>query len=752
MALFRERVNLADCARQLPLAPYTPHLVLENLLPGVDNVRHDVFLSSKLTQHARSHLARLIAKAGNVEDMVVEASVSTASDRPPSVMRPQAAPSRPADAPQDLKTFIAELQTAALNRAKAEGNVSIDLLCRLAVIKFFRLELAAQYANVLERCRAKLKSYESLRHGHQAKAMEYRERVGGFQMAKKPVLRKLGQDLLALLTDVEKRTLARMRRSLFGDAPEPSYVLLLDRLLFTEDGRDDFLNAQYYVMLGNFDRDLDRYGAMLELARNFLRSLGYGSEGGDTTALDSLLSNPENAQELVAGGTPDESTATGKLQKGVLSAWVEALERAGVMEYVIAAYEVVPLLPEYSPPINPQQLKNALISRAERKRVEALLDEHERLSFDNFNNAVRRVGQCRGSERAKVAARFLLDLMRYYRDLRRLETLNSALDTVNLITNDKVRELSAINRTLYEFLLPEEQKPVEERVVHHVIVKADVRDSTLLIRTLYDQGLNPASYFSLNFYDPINKLLSKYGAQKLFIEGDALILALFEREGEPGFAVGRACILAREILQIVNGYNEQLRNSGLPMLELGIGISYQDTAPMYLMDGPNHIMISPALNASDRLSSCSKSARKIFAGIEALFNVFLFQTVDDADTAGQPDEFVIRYNMGGICLDQAGFQKLQQEISLEMLELPLPALWDEGAVRLYHSVVPVAPGIFHKLVVREGRIPHIDAREFHLKDWTDRRYYEVCANAVIYEYVDQYRKKRTEAAPSMAGN
>jgi uncharacterized protein (TIGR00730 family) len=48
--------------------------------------------------------------------------------------------------------------------------------------------------------------------------------------------------------------------------------------------------------------------------------------------------------------------------------------------------------------------------------------------------------------------------MRYHRDLRRLEALNGSLDSVNLIGNDKLRELSAMNGTLYEFFLPQEQK------------------------------------------------------------------------------------------------------------------------------------------------------------------------------------------------------------------------------------------------------------------------------------------------------
>ena len=45
-----------------------------------------------------------------------------------------------------------------------------------------------------------------------------------------------------------------------------------------------------------------------------------------------------------------------------------------------------------------------------------------------------------------------------------------------------------------------------------------------------------------------------------------------------------------------------------------IGVAYQEAAPMYLMDGTSRIMISAALNASDRLSSCSKNARKHLDG------------------------------------------------------------------------------------------------------------------------------------------
>ena len=89
-----------------------------------------------------------------------------------------------------------------------------------------------------------------------------------------------------------------------------------------------------------------------------------------------------------------------------------------------------------------------------------------------------------------------------------------------------------------------------------------MRDSSRLTRSLMEKGMNPASYFSLNFYDPVNKLLAKYGAVKVFLEGDAIILAMLEREGEPGLAVGRASVLAREIVEIVRAITSFSKGPG----------------------------------------------------------------------------------------------------------------------------------------------------------------------------------------------
>ncbi len=785
--------NLAESAKGLQLAQYVPELVLEGLQTGVDNVRTDVYLSPKLVDITRQHIAKLLARYGDVEELVKEDAFSLAMGQNPAAAgvsrgtfigapplpgatgpRPTgfvgstasapAAAARPTGfigAPQvnpavmagrnagpaktepaDFKKLMADLLTGSLNRAKADNNINLDLLTRLAVIKMLRAEMTGQFGTLLEKCRTKLKGYDGPRAMNAHKGIELREKFAQFQIQKKIVLRKVGQELFATLREVEKESLSKMRRSLFGEEGNASYELLLNRLLFTDDGKDDYLNAEQYVMLGNFERDPDRFLRMQEVAVGFIKSLGVVPAGPDEEKqIDAMLSVADNTHELFAGGTPDESSPKGKNQKALLDGWVDLLEKESLIDHVLASYEAVPLLAQYSPLINPQQLKNSIINKAERERVTALLEERGKISPEGINNAVKKVEGMKGSDRAKVAGRYFSDFLRYHRDLRRFEAVLSAMDGINVIgsANEKLRELSAINNTLYEFLLAEEQKAGDATVVDHIILKADIRDSTTLTKTLFARGLNPASYFSLNFFDPVNKLLPKYDATKVFIEGDALILALFEREGEQGFGVGKTCMLAKEMVTIVRGYNEQSTKQGLPTLELGLGICFQESAPMYLMDGTHRIMISKALNESDRLSGCSKGARKYLAAGQAknLFNVYNFQTVEDADTGGIPDEFLVRYNIGGIHINALAFQKLQKEIALKEHLIELPTIWSKEQVRLFTGVVPLGQGIFHKIIVREGLTAFVDLKDFSLKRWTDKKYYEVCVNEALYKHMEK---------------
>ena len=192
-----------------------PSIALEGLAVGVDNLRHDVVLSPRFVEAARAQIMRLIVRHGELEGLLAAEAPQRNSGTFVDEKRRRQPPPAPLREKSDWKPLLAELHLAALNRAKKEEKISVDLLARLAVTKFLRTEMNLQFAQVLERCRVLLKTYEGMRQG---KGVEYRERVAAFQVRKKIILRKTGQDLFETLREIEKETLARTRRSFFGEA------------------------------------------------------------------------------------------------------------------------------------------------------------------------------------------------------------------------------------------------------------------------------------------------------------------------------------------------------------------------------------------------------------------------------------------------------------------------------------------------------------------------------------------------------
>jgi predicted metal-dependent hydrolase len=717
---------------QFTLASYVPELTLQGLVAGVDNIHPDVFLSQKFTDIARGHLKHLIEQHGDVQQIarIQEADPFGGSPYGRAHIKHDALPPRETDSPAEFKQALSGLQLASLRRARAADDIRLDLLCRVALIKFFRTELSLQFTLVQDLCRENLKKRDD--HHLERQQVLVRDRFLRFQVNKRQVLRRAAADVLSTMADVERETVASTRRSLFGDRESAGYEVLANRLIFPDSITDPYLRAEHYALFGSFDRDPDLFSRVVTVARNFLQDLSIAKNDGEA---DGMLCVPENAKMLMFSGLVDES-ARAKAQRAITSAWLTALEEAGVADYVVAAYEVVPILGDYAAVVSPQQLKCALILKNELKRVEEVLVSHDGRSMEKLHFAAQRVRSAGTNERMRYAARYLIDICRFHRDVRKMGVLENVLESINLLTNARLRELSEINGTLYEFLLPQEEKPAEQRVNDHVVLKADIRDSTFLTRSMLERGLNPASFFSLNFFEPVNKLLPKYAAEKVFIEGDAVILALLESEGQRGFAVARTCVMAREMLNIVRAYNAASTEGGLPPLEIGIGIAYQSSAPLYLMDGANRIMISEALNLSDRLSACHKRARRHFRDTQSFFNVFVFQTADEEAVAGAVEDFLLNYNVGGIHLPRAAFQKLRDEVSLEEFAMEMPMPWGVDRVRFYRGLVPVSPGVFHPILVREGRAAQVEVREFQFVRWADHIYYEVCTHPELLAMID----------------
>ncbi|MCZ6750951.1 MAG: hypothetical protein O7E51_03890 [Acidobacteria bacterium] len=809
-ALFSKSAS-AKPQHSFPFHSYAPNVKTNQLVPGIDNIRFDVCLSPRFLEFCRPLLLQLVLKHSGAAELM---------HKPPGQPKPSDK--------KEVKQSLQDLLVTVLKRANVEKNPQLEVLVQTAVFKYMVGELQAQHAAITVQAREKLKLFEGPGQEHRPRGYQLQEQFGNFQKNRKIILRRAGQELLGMVSEARGGVVRKTRESFFGSEASEPHAVFSNPLIFTEDGKDDYLNLEHYILLGNFQRDPDRLELVDEQVRSLLEwadshseesrnyysrrescaelsmrletlrkqveeqgtKRGFFSLSGRTVTqvpaklkseiaslesrlneqleafhlvsdsyaarLDAIAAAPANAALLVDTFQTEQQIAEARKekagaekiaslkqkagqQKEALDKLYDQFQRAGLIPYILAAYETAGIYQDFCPPIHPQQLKEALVEEGERKKVAHLIREYRlpTASTATLEEAARRVRDAGSKEIRAVLVRFLSDYMRYQHDLRDFHLVQRLMEHVHLPVDQKQLELSEINRTLYRFLLAEEHGPSEDKVSSHAILKADIRDSTSITAQLYSRGLNPASYFSLNFFQPITKLLPRYGAFKVFLEGDAVILAILERENDTlgTNSVARISCLARDMIEGVRAVNDQAARKNLPLLELGIGISFQPAAPMYLMDGETPIMISKALNESDRLSSCGKLAKRVVGQKSRFFRVFVMQLLPDAESGGASEEFLLHYNVEGVEINEAAFNKLSQELSLSRVELKMPLLGDPETVELYCGSLPIGRESFQRVVVRRGRVPQLHPKDFRIVEYTDRYYYEVCCGKPIYDYV-----------------
>ncbi|HLV96585.1 MAG TPA: hypothetical protein VKS44_15445 [Candidatus Acidoferrales bacterium] len=496
--------------------------------------------------------------------------------------------------------------------------------------------------------------------------------------------------------------------------------------------------------LAALEEELEKLAPQIESAKrrvDFLAS-EYRSSLGD------YLNRPENARRLFdahAGSRTNEGTPENR--ERLLDEWMHRLEERDLLFHVLAGYELRNIHAFYCPPIHLQQLKKALVSRDEAKRVEQILEQFpaRKLSMKKLDDSSRAIRRRSQEETRAACLQFGEDLMRLRRDRRNYQHVAAWMERIHLVRSERTRETSRANKSLYEFLHPDENRPAEDPILNHTIIKADVRGSTGITKDLLTRGMNPASHFSMNLHEPVKRMLERYGASTVFIEGDAIILAIYENESTRATrrAVAKACVLAREILAVTGAYNVRAKVADLPPLEIGVGVAFQDSAPALWMDGDSRIMISRALNLSDRLSSCTKITKRLFEKNPSPFNVFVFQTLMEDAGADEGEELLVRYNLNGIELNEEGFQKLDAEISLTPMSGNFVLPWGKEKVQLFFGEVPFGESL-EPVVVRKGFVRQLLPGGKVGAQGT-RAYYELCTDAKLLEIARKKCSTRNHA-------
>src|SRR5262249_3854950 len=123
--------SLTEAAR-IELKSYNVTIPMGSLAIGVDNIHHDAFLSPKFVQASRDYLFDLIRQA-------------TRATYFPGIELRQVKSLDNAG----FRKLLSEFFQSALTRAKFHKNIEIDLLFRVALLKFLTAEIGNQFANII---------------------------------------------------------------------------------------------------------------------------------------------------------------------------------------------------------------------------------------------------------------------------------------------------------------------------------------------------------------------------------------------------------------------------------------------------------------------------------------------------------------------------------------------------------------------------------------------------------------------------
>lgn len=747
-------------------------LSIDNLSKGIDNYHIDVKLSKKFSSDVKKLVALLVSQT----------AVPTPKHWDNSKLF------------EKLRKTYLDLFTVLIHRVKTD--LSADEICFLqfAAIKHLVEFVKSQLDDEVRRVTSRL---SELRNKGSSEALAIDQRLFWLKKNYDFILYSVNKQIFSQLQRVEERELASIRNQFLGEDYDFIVDILLNPLLYTaelsalplllreysafswnsEDEGFIKLNEKLENLLGKRVKQLntlpirpavkpDEVEIHDELGGLFRSQSFLGpAEDSKTRIAEDLgwLDIPENIDRLFNVQKNGEELAEQRKALGLaawwrkrrelkslgktLSVFSKSLRAQKVLAQLLASQymrrSINPLIMEH---VDLKVMCQFLSGHIDDSKLQASISGGNKLnseqmkSLETIRDKIKT--QVRNSDVANDL-KLLSDFSRYRRDLKYLRFAHRAFNRFTLLTADDELKLSNSAGTLYLLPTSSEIEEEDERICHHAILKADVRGSTTVTDELQAKGLNPASYFSMRFFNPINKILDTYGANKVFIEGDAIILSFLEYEHTPQqwFSVSRACGYARDMLKITGSNNRYSHQMGLPLLELGVGICYSDEAPRYLYDEEKPIMISGAIGLADRMSSCSWNLRAAIQ--KSLFNVDVLRIGDGETSKGEKGQHYVRYNVNGILIDDVAFKKLRDEIPLKSLRMKL-----NSKEYLFHvGQYPDMNGRKKDLVIREAKVGIWRDSEIHEDPESTELYFEVVVNRkVLPVVIEAATAKQTEPA------
>ena len=737
-------------------------LSIDKLSKGIDNYHIDVKLSSKFSSDIKKLVALLVSQI--------------------AIPKPKHWDNSKAF--EKIRIEYLDMMTVLIHRVKTDLNADEICFLQFSAIKIILRVTKAQIDSDINNVTARL---AELRHKGSSEALATDQRLFWLKKNYDSILYNVNKQIFSQLQRVEERQLAPIREQFLGEDYEFIVQALLNPILTVSDPSALALLAnEYCVFSWNSESTgfIELNSQIEKLLNKRLKQIPVSALGNDsTTALTeaeihdelgglfltqaffgpakdtkevvaeefnwfeipeniSTLFNIQKNKERLAGIRGEEGFGTWWKRRGevrslekTLAAFSKMLHSRKILAQLLSSHymrrSLNPLIMEH---IDLKTVCQFLSGNITTAKLQDSISGGNKLSPEQIKSLESLKAQLKDQVSKADAAdslKLLSDISRYRQSLKLFRFAHRAFNRLTLLTSEEDLKLSKSAGTLYQMPTSTEIEADDERICHHAIMKADVRGSTTVTDELQNKGLNPASYFSMRFFNPINKILETYGANKVFIEGDAIILSFLEFEQSPQqwFSVARACGYSKDMLKIVGSNNRYSTQMGLPLLELGVGICYSNTAPRYLYDEDKPIMISGAIGDADRMSGCSWILREAIK--KNLFNVDVLQIGEGEDGKGEKGQQYIRYNVNGILLDGASFAKLKSEITLKSVRMKL-----NGKQYLFHAgQYPDTNGRKKDLIIREGRVGLWKNSEIHENPDSDEVYFEVIVNRKVIPLV-----------------
>ncbi len=435
-----------------------PSINFDQFIRGIDNSHIDVYISPHFTE-----LCTQISY-----DLLDERSRIRATDKVSEQLRAKL---------NNFNSAYNSLLTATIHNAHETKQAYSVQLFQIAVIKWLLSTVRTQLPQLL---------YDLRKENLKGRDLNLSERLRWFNQQKDHLLYRVTNQLFNEIHWVEESVNIRsLRESLLGMSWTLPKSLLFNPLLQSPDIHYHEVLMKSYVLLSKEPESRSGFNHLEEVIDKILEEIAstcqvkidpslennkaeniFINEGRVTELHCSWKDVPENMELLFnipeKSEQSQQSAAKLKIQRQANQILKQGLVQAQAIHSILAAYETPRLYEHYAKLLTPDLLYQALCDEIKIAEVKHKLEtqlklralhrhDDKPLYIKELKQTKTRVARLARHPDHQMLSRFIINFIRYQRDLKYLRLMQEAMESINILTDETEIKLSQSNRVLHKF-------------------------------------------------------------------------------------------------------------------------------------------------------------------------------------------------------------------------------------------------------------------------------------------------------------